>query len=89
MKTVTIYTKVNCPYCDRAKALLKLKNIEFEEINLNNKPEIREWLKNQGHRTVPQLYIGDQLLVEGGFQGLAALTDQELFERVGHHANSN
>ena len=34
MKKVTIYTGHPCPRCDEAKALLKSKNIEFNEINV-------------------------------------------------------
>jgi hypothetical protein len=36
-------------------------------------PDAREWLIGQGHRSAPQIYKGDELFVEGGYQGLAKL----------------
>lgn len=81
-KTVTIYTKPNCPYCERSKALLRLKQVPYEEINIADKDDIREWLKAEGHKTVPQLYVDGKLMVVGGFHGLAELTDQELYNKV-------
>lgn len=69
---VTIYTKTYCPYCDRAKALLKDKEQGFEEINLEEKPDEFEKLKNQtGLKTVPQIFINNKCI--GGFQELATL----------------
>jgi glutaredoxin 3 len=66
---VTVYSKNSCAFCVRAKQYLESKNIEYEEINIEHDPEAREWILEQGHRTVPQIYINDQL-VEGGFNGL-------------------
>jgi glutaredoxin len=77
-----VYSKSNCPFCDKAKHLLTTKNIAFEVVNIEEQPEAREWLMAQGHRAVPQLYLGDSLLVEGGYQGLAKLSDEELKARL-------
>jgi glutaredoxin len=77
-----VYSKSNCPFCDKAKHLLTTKNIAFEVVNIEEQPEAREWLMAQGHRAVPQLYLGDSLLVEGGYQGLAKLSDEELTARL-------
>lgn len=72
MAKVVIYSKVYCPYCDRAKALFKNKNVNYEEIMVDDKPELYEKLKEQtGMRTVPQIFIDDQLI--GGYTELAAL----------------
>ena len=73
-----VYSKSNCPFCDKAKHLLTTKNIPFEVVNIEEQPEAREWLMAQGHRAVPQLYLGDSLFVEGGYQGLAKLSEDEL-----------
>lgn len=72
MAKVLIYTKAYCPYCDRAKALLKSKNQSYEEVNLEDKPDEFNALKQRtGLMTVPQIFINDQLV--GGYTDLAAL----------------
>ena len=77
-----VYSKSNCPFCDKAKHLLTTKNVQFEVVNIEEQPEAREWLMAQGHRAVPQLYLGESLFVEGGYQGLAKLSDEELNARL-------
>lgn len=79
---LTVYSKANCPFCDQAKNLLKLKNIQFEEVRVDLQPEAREFIMNEGHRTVPQIYKDGRVFVQGGYQGLAKLTEQELKERL-------
>ena len=79
---LTVYSKANCPFCDQAKNLLKLKNIEFEEVRVDLVPEAREFIVNEGHRTVPQIYKDGKVFVQGGYQGLAKLTESELKERA-------
>lgn len=79
---LTVYSKKHCPFCDRAKALLTNKGIEFEEIKIDENTQAREFIMEQGHRTVPQIYFNGQLFVEGGFQGLSKLTDTEIRERM-------
>jgi glutaredoxin len=82
-KMLTVYSKNYCPFCDKAKHLLKTKNVAYTEINIDEDQESREWLIGQGHRTAPQIYKGEELFVEGGYQGLARLTDEELFNKLG------
>ena len=64
MNKVTIYTKDYCPFCTKAKSLLTLKKIQFEEINLNQNPDkFNEMLKkSNGARTVPQIFSGDNYI---------------------------
>ncbi len=72
---ITVYTKSNCPYCVRAKALLNRKGVAFEEISVEGRDDLRLWLVEQsGQRTVPQVFAGDRSL--GGFSDIDAL-DQE------------
>ena len=66
--TVKLYTKNSCGYCTMAKSLLKSKNIQFEEINIEEKPEARDFVINEGHRTMPQIYINDKSI--GGYDQL-------------------
>jgi glutaredoxin 3 len=70
---LTLYTKNNCGYCLQAKALLKNNDIPFEEINIEIDTEAREFVLNEGHRTMPQIYFQRKLFVEGGFTGLSSL----------------
>lgn len=74
MKKVTVYSTDYCPYCVRAKSLLQQKAIPFEEINLQGNVEELNALKARtGMRTVPQIFIGDELI--GGFTDLLALAE--------------
>ncbi len=73
---VLIYTKDYCPYCDRAKALFKRKNVAYEEISIEGKPAEYDALKKRtGMMTVPQIFINDQLV--GGYTELAGLDRED------------
>ena len=55
---VKMYTTTYCPYCVRAKHILKKRNVAFEEIDVTRDHEKRVWLtKVTGQRTVPQIFI--------------------------------
>lgn len=62
MPKITIYTTPICPYCVRAKSLLKKKGAAFEEIDVFMDSAAREEMeaKSNGRRTVPQIFIGSQ-----------------------------
>jgi glutaredoxin len=77
-----VYSKNNCPFCEQAKGLLTKKGIQFDVVKIDEDNEAREWLLEQNHRTVPQLYLDGKLFVEGGYQGLAKLTDEELTAKL-------
>ena len=61
MNAVKMYTTQVCPYCIRAKALLKQRGVQaIEEIRIDLDPAERDrMLKATGRRTVPQIFIGD------------------------------
>jgi len=73
MKKVTMYSGDPCPYCGAAKALLKSKNVEFEEFDIWKDPDkAKEMLRRtNGKRTIPQMFIGDHYI--GGNDDLQAL----------------
>ncbi len=72
MPAVRVYTKPLCPFCHRAKALLSRKGVEFEEIDVEGKDDLRVWLaETSGQKTVPQVFVGDRPL--GGYADLEAL----------------
>jgi glutaredoxin len=68
---IQVYSKNNCPYCTQAKNLLRSRGVAFEEINIEEQPEAREFILAEGHRTMPQIYQDGKLLVAGGYMGLA------------------
>jgi glutaredoxin 3 len=58
---IIMYTKSWCPYCERARALLKAKGVAYREINIESQPELcAEMMRRTGRRTVPQIFIGDR-----------------------------
>jgi glutaredoxin 3 len=72
MTPVTVYSTSWCPWCDRAKALLKTRGIDFADVNIESQPDFRQQLLDlTGGYTVPQIVIGDSPI--GGFQQLRAL----------------
>ncbi len=73
MQAVKMYTTAVCPYCIRAKQLLKSKGVEqIEEIRIDTNPEaLKTMLESTGRRTVPQIYIGTTHV--GGCDDLMAL----------------
>lgn len=75
---LTIYSKTHCPNCVNAKNFLKSKNIDFEEKNIETDPDAHEFLVEHGHRSVPQIYFGDKLFVEGGWSGLSKMSTEEI-----------
>ena len=80
---ITVYTKDFCPYCVQAKKQLTDMGFEYKEINVEADAKTRGWLMEQGHRTMPQLYLNGKLLVEGGAQGLANLSKDEIKTALG------
>ena len=73
MKSVKMYTTAVCPYCIRAKQILKAKGVHaIEEIRVDMQPEERvKMMQITGRRTVPQIFIGDTHV--GGCDDLMAL----------------
>ena len=73
MKPVRMYTTPICPYCVRAKSLLKRKGVAVEEVDVLMVMAAREEMeaKSGGARSVPQIFIGDTHV--GGCDELYAL----------------
>lgn len=73
--SVIIYSSDFCPYCVRAKMLLKNKGVTFEEIRVDHQPELRaEMMRLSNRRTVPQIFIHGTHV--GGCDDLYALERQ-------------
>ena len=73
MAHVKIFSSDFCPYCSRAKTLLRERGVhDFEEIVVDGKPEVRARMTEiTGRTSVPQIFIGDQHV--GGCDDLHAL----------------
>ena len=73
MKPVKMYTTAVCPYCIRAKQILKAKGVDqIDEIRVDMLPDERmKMMEMTGRRTVPQIFIGDTHV--GGCDDLMAL----------------
>ncbi|MEA3639344.1 MAG: glutaredoxin 3 [Lamprobacter sp.] len=72
MPIVQMYATAFCPYCVRARRLLKQKGIAFEEIRVDKDPhEMRTMIQRSRRTTVPQIFIGEQHI--GGYDDMAAL----------------
>lgn len=73
MQSVKMYTTAVCPYCIRAKQLLKAKGVtQVEEIRIDLDPAQRDHMMQiTGRRTVPQIFVGDTHV--GGCDELMAL----------------
>ena len=77
MQPVKMYTTAVCPYCIRAKQILKARGVEqIEEIRVDMQPEERmKMMEITGRRTVPQIFIGDTHV--GGCDDLMALDSRD------------
>ena len=73
MQPVKMYTTAVCPYCIRAKQILKARGVEqIEEIRIDSDPAARATMMEvTQRRTVPQIFIGDTHV--GGCDELMAL----------------
>ena len=73
MQAVKMFTTAVCPYCVRAKLVLKARGVEqIEEIRIDTDPVQRQHMMEiTGRRTVPQIFIGTTHV--GGCDDLMAL----------------
>ena len=66
-----IWTKQNCPYCVRAKALFEQKGVEYKEYTIGEDVTREQLLERAPNaRTVPQIWLDDNYV--GGYTELAA-----------------
>jgi glutaredoxin 3 len=73
MQAVKMFTTQVCPYCVRAKQLLKSKGVQaIDEVRIDTDPAaLKEMMQITGRRTVPQIFIGQTHV--GGCDDLIAL----------------
>lgn len=80
--SVTVFTMNHCPYCERAKSLLKQRDIPFTEVKVadDDEPQWDALFKKTGLRTMPQIIARDLTgkdRVIGGYTDLAALDSKD------------
>jgi alkyl hydroperoxide reductase subunit F len=86
MANIEVYSKAWCPYCAKAKALLKAKELPFTEIDVTHDRDLqRVMIERSGRRTVPQIFIDGEAI--GGYDDLASLNATgELDRKLGRGA---
>lgn len=87
MSRIRMYTTRYCPFCVMARELFKRKGVEFEDIAVDNNPDLRSVMEHiSGRHTVPQIFIGDQHV--GGYEDLASLEHTGRLDPLLHKQNS-
>ena len=81
-KTLTIYTKPGCQYCNSAKAYLNENAIPYKEVDITTDETVVEWLRAQGHKTLPVIYLDEHPFVPGGWTALKTMRKHEIEERM-------
>jgi glutaredoxin 3 len=77
MAKVTVYTMDFCPYCERAKSLLKQRGVPYDEVRVPMDDDA-QWdalEKKTGMKTMPQILHGDRLI--GGYNDLASIDQKD------------
>ena len=79
---IDIYTDMLCSYCALAKRLLKSKQVDFNEIEVNSDANLRAEIRSRanGQRTVPQIFIDDIHI--GGYDDLYLLDKKGLLDQL-------
>jgi len=82
MTKVEIYSSMWCPFCYRAKKLLKNKGVTFDEIDVDGNSDVRAAMRERadGRHTVPQIFIDDEGI--GGCDELYALDKAGKLDRM-------
>lgn len=70
VKSVTLYTKTHCSFCEMAKILLKSRNIPYEEIDLSEDLDLRQKISQEHNwRTMPMIFVDGKFI--GGYRELS------------------
>ncbi|MEE8113322.1 MAG: glutaredoxin 3 [Nitrososphaerales archaeon] len=81
MPKIIVYTKEICPFCKYAKALLRSKGVDFEEIDIGIDEALQEKIwQLSGRKTVPQIFVDGRPV--GGFEELRELDASGELEKI-------
>jgi len=53
---LTVYSKPDCPYCEKLTEFLDERGLKYNKVDVILHPDKREWLLNEGYKTVPQVF---------------------------------
>ena len=79
---IKVYTSHSCFYCIRAKNYLDNLGIDYQTLNIQEDIDARDFFVKSGFRTVPQIFVDDQLLCNGGSDGLVQMTKEDIQNKV-------
>jgi GrxC family glutaredoxin len=78
---VVVYTKDYCVFCNRAKALLRAKNVDFREFDITDDVNLQDEVnRRSGRMTVPQIFIDEEPI--GGYEELRRLEESGELDRL-------
>jgi len=82
MKNITMYTGPFCNFCEAAKRLLVRNNLNYKEIDISTKDDLRDEMikKANGKRTIPQIFFDDYHV--GGYQELRELEKKDELDNL-------
>jgi glutaredoxin 3 len=81
MPKIIVYTTRICPYCISAKALLRSKQVDFEEVDVSRDARLQDEVRRlSGRRTVPQIFIDGASI--GGYDELRQLDEAGELDRL-------
>ena len=79
MSKIVVYSKPDCSHCVDTKLRLQELGITYEDVDISKDTAAKEFVVNEGHRTVPQIYINDKV-VPGGNKAIQTMTVRQIYE---------
>lgn len=79
---IILYTQPNCPFCEYMKAMLDETGFTYYVSNIMDDPKALAFMKTQGHRVVPQLYVNDYHINK---KDTNDYTSEELYSIISEH----
>jgi len=79
---IELYTKPDCPHCVSAKHQLQAMGIDYVEKNIAVESSQREFLLQEGHKSVPQIYVNGKC-IRGGYNTLQKMSKSEIINFKG------
>ena len=86
---ILIYSSLLCPYCFAAKKLLRKLNLNYQEILIDNSPEVKTQMirVSNGRKTVPQVFFGNNHV--GGYDDLKKIYEEGKISSILEKKNEN
>jgi glutaredoxin len=75
---VIVYSMEGCASCVQAAKFLERKGVPHKVVKIDEDFDAADFMKAEGHRSLPQIYKDGVLAVQGGFAGLSKLSDEQL-----------